>query len=433
MAAKIIRKEGKKLTIEITIDLEDSMLDSEEAIQAVVNEAGTLATEEALKQFDTQGEAIEIEGKQWRSKGQEEKFYQTPYGETQCARHVYHHHGRGKTFCPLEQSARIIGSSTPRFAKQVSTKMACKSALDAQRDFLECQGRKIATSFLQNLSQKVAGIAEQQETKWHYDLPNFQKPIATIALSLDGTCMHLSKEDWREAMAGTVSFYAAKGERQHTIYLGATPEYGKADFLRRFTAEIERVKTHFPNVKRVGLADGAESNWQFLTPHTQTQILDFYHASSYLGAVASAKYPKDKSAHKEWLEDRCHQLKNKAGAAEALYNEMVALQARKSTQKLPRHLRDKLGAAVTYYKNHRHQMNYTRYTEQNFPIGSGVTEAACKTLIKQRFCLAGMRWKQPGAAGILNLRALVLTAQRWTQFWQKINLFGVPSVAAALN
>ena len=71
MAAKIIRKEGKKLIIEITIDLEDSMLDSEEAIQAVVNEAGTLATEEALKQFDTQGEPIEIEGKPWRSKGQE--------------------------------------------------------------------------------------------------------------------------------------------------------------------------------------------------------------------------------------------------------------------------------------------------------------------------------------------------------------------------
>jgi hypothetical protein len=433
MTAKIIRKEGKKLIIEITVDLEDSMLDSEEAIQAVINEAGSLATEEALKQFDTQGESIEIEGKPWRSKGQEEKFYQTPYGEILCARHVYHHHGRGKTFCPLEQSARIIGSSTPRFAKQVGVKMACNPALEVQRDFLECQGRKISTSFLQNLSQKVASIAGQQETQWHYDLPNFQQPIVSLAISLDGTCMHMSKEGWREAMAGTLSFYDAKGERQHTIYLGATPEYGKADFLRRFTAEIERVKTHLPDAKRVGLADGAESNWQFLTQHTETSILDFYHASSYLGAVANAKYPKDKSAHKAWLDDRCHQLKHTVGAAEALYHEMVALQARKSTQKLPQHLRDKLGAAVTYYKNHRHQMNYVIYAEQSFPIGSGVTEAACKTLIKQRFCLAGMRWKQPGAAGILNLRALVLTAQRWTQFWQKINLFGVPSVTTALN
>jgi len=46
------------------------MLESEEAIQAVVNEAGSLATEEALKQFDTQRESIKIEGKRWQSKGQ---------------------------------------------------------------------------------------------------------------------------------------------------------------------------------------------------------------------------------------------------------------------------------------------------------------------------------------------------------------------------
>jgi hypothetical protein len=189
MAAKIIRKEGKKLIIEITIDLEDSMLESEEAIQAVVNEAGSLAIEEALKQFDTQGEAIEIEGKRWQSKGQEQKFYQTPYGEIQCARHVYHHHGCGKTFSPLEQSARIIGSSTPRFAKQVGIKMACNAAREVQQDFLECQGRKISASFLQNLSHKVACIAGQQETQWHYDLPNFQKAIASIAISLNGNTL----------------------------------------------------------------------------------------------------------------------------------------------------------------------------------------------------------------------------------------------------
>jgi len=46
-----------------------------------------------------------------------------------------------------------------------------------------------------------------------------------------------------------------------------------------------------------------------------------------------------------------------------------------------------------------------------------------------------MRWKQPGAgaAGILNLRTLVLNAQRWAQLGQKINILGVSSVGAALN
>lgn len=70
---------------------------------------------------------------------------------------------------------------------------------------------------------------------------------------------------------------------------------------------------------------------------------------------------------------------------------------------------------------------------QHYPIGSCVTEATCKNPIKQRFCLSGMRWKHIGAAGILNLRALVLTPQRWTQFWQKIDILGLPVAQAASN
>jgi hypothetical protein len=51
-----------------------------------VNEAGALATEGALKHFDTNGEPIEVEGECWRSKGQEEKYFQTPYGQIQVPR-----------------------------------------------------------------------------------------------------------------------------------------------------------------------------------------------------------------------------------------------------------------------------------------------------------------------------------------------------------
>jgi hypothetical protein len=64
-------------------------------------------------------------------------------------------------------------------------------------------------------------------------------------------------------------------------------------------------------------------------------------------------------------------------------------------------LEDNLAAAVTYFRNHQHQMNYALYRKRHYPIGSGVTEAACKTLIKQRLCCSGMRWKEKGAAAIL--------------------------------
>ena len=71
-------------------------------------------------------------------------------------------------------------------------------------------------------------------------------------------------------------------------------------------------------------------------------------------------------------------------------------------------------------------MDYAQFRQQHYPIGSGVTEAACKTLIKQRLCCSGMRWKEKGASIILSLRALILTSARWEQFWDKLNQYGFP-------
>ena len=95
-------------------------------------------------------------------------------------------------------------------------------------------------------------------------------------------------------------------------------------------------------------------------------------------------------------------------------------------QRHPKTIQDNLSAAVTYFQNHLHQMNYAFYRDQHYPIGSGVTEAACKTVIKQRLCCSGMRWKEAGAAVVLSLRTLVLTSTRWNQFWNKLNQYGFP-------
>jgi hypothetical protein len=59
------------------------------------------------------------------------------------------------------------------------------------------------------------------------------------------------------------------------------------------------------------------------------------------------------------------------------------------SQTHPQTIQDNLSAAVTYFQNHLHQMNYAFYRDQHYPIGSGVTEAACKTVIKQRLCCSG--------------------------------------------
>jgi hypothetical protein len=426
MSAKLLSVSGQEVKIEVTIELDRSMLKTEERIQKSLNEAGCLASIEALTYFDTDGSPIEVGGEIWRTKGRQPKAYQTPYGEVSIDRHVYQRSGGGKTYCPLEREARIVVTSTPRFAKQVSSKMASGAAREVQRDLSDNHERSVAVSYLQRLSEAVASVVQAKEEAWSYAPPPLESAVSTVSVGLDGTCMLLCEDGWREAMAGTVSLYDTEGERQHTIYIGATPEYGKNRFLERLEREVERTKQAYPSATYVGIADGAETNWRFLEQHTGVQILDFYHAVGYLGGVASAAHPHDTAQRELWLSEHCHQLKHDKGAAEAIYQEMVQLQKRSGLTKT---VREQLDAAVTYYYNHKHQMDYAQYRENHYPIGSGVTEAACKTLVKQRLCNSGMRWKEKGAAMILSLRALVLTPSRWTQFWNKLDQYGFPVAA----
>ncbi|NJR52848.1 MAG: hypothetical protein HC780_28065 [Leptolyngbyaceae cyanobacterium CSU_1_3] len=115
---------------------------------------------------------------------------------------------------------------------------------------------------------------------------------------------------------------------------------------------------------------------------------------------------------------------NPYGAKGCLFCLMYRMEVAPQSSEHSKTIQDNLAAAVTYFQNHHHQMNYALYRSRNYPIGSGVTEAACKTVIKQRLCGSGMRWKEKGATAILSLRALVLTSTRWNQFWNKLNQYG---------
>ena len=392
-------------------------------VQKALNEVGCIASKEALKYLDTDGSPLKIGEEIWKSKGEQPKEYQTPYGEVIVNRHVYQRSVGGKTYCPLEKEARIIITSTPLLAKQVSSKMSGMAGKEVKNDLLENHGRKVALSYIQRLSEAVGSIVQAKEEAWSYAPPKEDTQIATVGIGLDGTCMLMCEDGYREAMVGTVSLYDSEGERQHTIYLGAAPEYGKKSFLERLEREIERAKNRYPEAKLVGIADGAESNWKFLEKQTEEQILDFYHASGYLGALAEALHPNTVSKQKEWLTKNCRELKHEKGKAGELLNLMKEVKEEKSHSK---NLTEKLQAAITYYENHQHQMDYAEYIEKKYPIGSGVTEAACKTLVKQRLCCSGMRWKEKGAGIILSLRALVLTKERWSQFWAKLDQYGFP-------
>lgn len=273
----------------------------------------------------------------------------------------------------------------------------------------------VVLRYIKHLSDRVGALIEDQKNA-RYELPPLLEPVETIAIGLDGTCMLLCEEGWREAMCGILSLYSGNGDRLHTIYTASSPEYGKQSFMSKLDDEIAELKRLYPQATFVGVADGAKENWRYLAQHTSAQILDFFHVSEYLAGAAEALFPGSKAKRKLWLEDRLHNLKHKRGAAKKILAEIESAELPKKTTALI----EKRYKAVTYFTNNHHLIKYQQALKHNWPIGSGVTEAACKTLVKQRLCSSGMRWKSAGAEVLLETRSLIQSKGRWEQLWSNL-------------
>jgi hypothetical protein len=343
------------------------------------------------------------------------------------ARHVYQTAGGGATFCPLERDARIVLTSTPRFAQQVSNKYAEMAGQRVVADLARNHGRAVALAFVQDLAAVVASVVQAKEESWHYATPQLDAAVRTVSIGVDGTCILQVEEGGRQVMVGTVSLYDGHGERLHTIYLAAPPEYGKEQFFRRLDREIAHLKGLYPRARYTAVADGAADHWPYLEQHTSSQCVDFPHAVSYVQRAAKAACPRRLAGRAEWVEQWCHRLKHEVRAVERLLAELRQL---RSAGVGEAH-REDLEAALTYFSNHQHQMPYAEREAAHLPIGSGVTEAACKTLVKMRMCRSGAKWKPTGAAVVLSLRTLSYSADRWEQFWAKVDRYGFPVQMAA--
>ena len=121
------------------------------------------------------------------------------------------------------------------------------------------------------------------------------------------------------------------------------------------------------------------------------------------------------------IRNSCHKLKHEENGAKELLSEFIGYR----TKRLNQQKKEKLETSITYFTNQLSKMNYSEYSRKNYPIGSGVTESACKVIVKQRLCNSGMKWKQRGAEAVLCLRSLNHSSDRWGQIWGKISRYGI--------
>ena len=76
----------------------------------------------------------------------------------------------------------------------------------------------------------------------------------------------------------------------------------------------------------------------------------------------------------------------------------------------------KIEKILKYYEKRKGYMKYDEYLAKGYPIGSGVIEGTCRSFVKDRMELAGMRWSEIGAEAMLELRSVKVN-RRWDDFW----------------
>ena len=165
---------------------------------------------------------------------------------------------------------------------------------------------------------------------------------------------------------------------------------------------------------RVALTDGAEALQAQMRRHLPgyTLVLDIIHATEYLWDAANALLGERHPARTAWV--RCHLEHLLAGQTAAV---VTALETAMADLALGAAPRQAVQRTIGYYRRNQPYMRYDEYLAQGWPIGTGVVEGACGHLVKDRMQQAGMRWTQPGAQALLDLRAVRLNGD-WDAYWQ---------------
>lgn len=423
---------------------------AENAIRKLVVEVEKLMIQETLSQFDINTPVIEFDGQKYFKVLRKEKTYTSAAGIIKVERSLYRQRVGEPCICPMELEAGVIEDFwTPAAARIGSYVTAQLSPYQGEKLFKEMGHFTPSKSSLNRLSTRLGEVWDndqeqlEQVFSQHVEIP---KSAVTVSASLDGIMLPLNKKTengysplklvdnpteaekkkhqdktdkafYREASCAAINFYDTKGERLKTIKFGRMPEAGKKTLKAMILQTMAGIVSQRPSINVVKIADGALDNWRFMSddllPGKGTEILDYYHASEHLNEAYTAAFNGDSAKATAQYKKYRSLLKNEIGGIEKVINSLKYLY-----KKHPRN--EKLKTELGYFRNNRHRMNYASAAREFYPIGSGVTEAACKTLVTQRLKCAGMRWDINGGQGVLTTRSLI-QSELFTQGWMLLS------------
>jgi hypothetical protein len=374
---------------------------------------------------------LRLEGRLYRRRRKHRRSVSTLFGTVDVWRRLYEPRERGgHAMHPLELRLGIeAGLATPALAERVGR----LAADHPQRQVLEILEQDHAvhwscTSLRKLLSTLRAGMNAhrhpsqvEQVVSWLEQARTSQGHFRpTLAVGRDGIFVPLRHGVWQEGATATVSVLDRSGKRLGTVYLGQMPEPRQGTLTAQLNAMLQaifrRVDSH--GLRLVYVTDEGyhpseyyhrvlkkmtdpRRPWQHLA---WIRIIDFYHACQYIQQLADALFGAGAEAQ-SWAKQMRNQLKTKAdGVARVLKSASALRRGRGLCGQTQAY--DK---AYAYLKKRSRWMRYQSYRRQHLPIGSGITEAACKVVFTQRLKRSGMAWTIAGGQVILDLRVIWLS------------------------
>ena len=379
---------------------------------------------EELARFDLDAPEVLIDGVRHRRVLRCSQAYLTASGPVSIERSLYSTRADSeRAVSPMETRAGVIeGYWTPLAAKQAVWAVTHLVPRESQEMFELLGGMKPSRSALDLLPKKLSEGWEVCRLTFEAELraeERVPKEAVTVAVSLDGVMVPMRDGDrqakrqraveaakrlrgpagYQEVGCATLSFYDRWGFRQRTIRMGQMPETKKQTLKAQLKAELSAILRARPDLKIVKIADGAIDNWTFLSCELPRghEIVDFYHAAEHLHAALVAAYGEGSLKCEAQFEKLRHVLRHETRGSAKVIRALIHL---RDTHPRSQKIRTVLG----YFRHNRKRMKYGSWARRHLPIGSGVTEAACKTLVTERMKRSGMRWRHEGGQAILTFR-----------------------------
>jgi hypothetical protein len=250
-----------------------------------------------------------------------------------------------------------------------------------------------------------------------HDSKGPHRPVLTVGR--DGIFVPLRQDTkYREAATATVAVLDRSGRRLGTVYLGHMPEPGQGTLSQQLTALLSVVLNGWqgPLPRLQYVTDGGHHPSEYFVKVLQTMlhprtgklltwewVVDYYHACLYITKLSEALFGKETKEAASWAAKMRRWLKDKKSGILRVLHSAAAHAWRLEFTPEEQKAYDN---AYQYLQTHRAFMDYWSCRQRGLAIGSGITEAACKTLFTQRFKQSGMKWSLEGGQVVVDLRVI---------------------------